>query len=103
MSALSTDFDVLDTSVFGTNVAWFIPSAGQMVQMGLRAGTDNDYLITDGDKTSSAYWAIGATSGNYWSSSESSAPNAWSFYYSYSRFYGRNKTGSGRVRPVFAY
>ena len=100
--ALSTEFDDL-TSVFGTTATWFIPSAGQMIKMGLRAGTIDDYKITEQDKAKSAYWAIGATSGIYWSSSEANATVAWVFYYSVSSFGGSAKTNSGRGRPVFAY
>ncbi|MBQ6747055.1 MAG: hypothetical protein IJR07_08435 [Bacteroidaceae bacterium] len=48
---------------------------------------------------------VAKTSGNYWSSSENNATNAWNFNFNSTnrRFNNNNKTNANNVRPVFAY
>ena len=90
----------------GAKGHWFLPSVGQMLNMGLPNNTnlnsDNANWVPLGEN---AYTKMGIPSGAYWSSSEFNATAAWYFNFNSPsrRFSNPNKTTAFNVRPVFAY
>lgn len=80
----------------GFNRGWYIPAIGELYVMYLMKDALNEALKYAKRQPLEDTW--------YWSSTEYSATNAWSLYFTNGYFItGNRKTNEGSVRPVSAF